>query len=818
MAEPDSVPAATAHMSMALRAADIVGIWDGDMATRLVYGDENFARIYGVDPAAVAAGVPFGTYITHIHPEDVDTVRAAMNRLYEGAQDYSNEHRILRPDGALRWVLTRGRLVRDADGNAVRFAGVSVDITDRKAAEERQAFLLELADRMRSQSDTRGIVGQAVTMLGRFLGVHRVGFGQVQDDGDRIALETGYANGLPPLHGIFPMRRFGARAVAEHHAGVTTVIEDVEQYRRIERDAYIGVPVGALVAVPLIREGRCRATLFVSVREPRAWTQQDVALIESVAARMWDAIERARAEDQLRRLNASLESEVESRTRERERNWRVAPVLMLVADFEGRLLQVNPAWSRVLGWTPAQTLGRTVSEFLGPEDQAAGAARLLKGTGREDHQLSFVTASGEQRRIAWTTVTEGGHVYGYGRDVTEQLLAEDRLRQAQKMEAVGQLTGGLAHDFNNLLTAITGSLELLRSRLGPQAEASVERFIDAAQGAARRAAALTLRLLAFSRRQTLDPRPTDVNALIGGMIDLVRRTVGPPHEIEVRAAAELWTTLVDPHQLENALLNLSINARDAMPGGGRITIATSNCRLGGLAEADVELPAGEYIALIVTDTGTGMSPEVLSRAFDPFFTTKPLGSGTGLGLSMIYGFARQSGGEVKIDSRLGEGTTVTLYLPRHAGPAEMAESVLPVPAAMPRSGAARTVLIVDDEPTVRMLAAEVLGDIGYAALEAETGAAGLAVLEGDAGVDLLVTDVGLPGGMTGRQLAAAARRLRPGLPVLFITGFAESAGALDAAFDPSIQVLVKPFSLEALAQRIEALVAAPPVPRDAPPG
>ncbi len=396
-------------------------------------------------------------------------------------------------------------------------------------------------------------------------------------------------------------------------------------------------------------------------------------------------------------------------------------------------------------------------------------------------------------------------------DTTERRQAEEALRQSQKMEAVGQLTGGLAHDFNNLLTGIMGSLEMLRTRMAQGRVQDFDRYINAAQGASRRAAALTHRLLAFSRRQTLDPKAVDVNHLVGGMEELVRRTMGPAVTVEVAAAAGLWTTLVDPNQLESALLNLCINARDAMPGGGRLVIGTSNRWLDGDAALRHELPPGQYVSLDVSDTGTGMEPEVAARAFDPFFTTKPIGQGTGLGLSMIYGFARQSGGQASITSKPGRGTTMRLYLPRHVGEADAAD-VPALAAAAPRAGQGETVLVVDDEPTVRMLAAETLEDLGYRVIEAADGAAGLRALRSDARIDLLVTDVGLPGGMNGRQVADAGRRLRPGLRVLFITGYADSAAVGSGHLEAGMHVLTKPFAMEALASRIKDLIAGGPSP------
>jgi signal transduction histidine kinase len=387
----------------------------------------------------------------------------------------------------------------------------------------------------------------------------------------------------------------------------------------------------------------------------------------------------------------------------------------------------------------------------------------------------------------------------------ELLRAEEQLRQAQKMEAVGQLTGGLAHDFNNLLTAITGALELLGTRITQGRLKDLERYVAAANGAAKRAAALTHRLLAFSRQQTLDPRPTDVNRLVAGMEELVRRTIGPAITLEVVGAAGLWPTLVDPHQLENALLNLAINARDAMPGGGRLTVETANTRLDARVAMTRDMEPGQYVTVSVTDTGTGMTPDVIARAFDPFFTTKPLGQGTGLGLSMIYGFARQSGGQVRIYSEVGQGTTMRLYLPRHVGEAEAAED-MPNLAQAPRAAAGQTVLVVDDEPTIRMLVREVLEDLGYAAVEAADGASGLGILRSDARIDLLVTDVGLPGGMNGRQLADAARTTRPDLKVLFITGYAENAVIGNGHLEPGMHVMTKPFAMEALASRIKELI------------
>jgi signal transduction histidine kinase len=398
------------------------------------------------------------------------------------------------------------------------------------------------------------------------------------------------------------------------------------------------------------------------------------------------------------------------------------------------------------------------------------------------------------------------------RDLTERREAQiqleqsrEQLFQSQKMEAVGQMTGGLAHDFNNLLTGITGSLELMRTRLAQGRINELERYITAALGAAFRAANLTHRLLAFARRQTLDPKPADVNRLIASMSEFIQRTIGPAITLEVAPAVGLWPTFCDTNQLENAILNLCINARDAMPDGGRLTIETTNAWIDADTARQRDMQSGQYVAICVTDTGIGMAPEVIARAFDPFFTTKPIGQGTGLGLSMIYGFTRQSGGQARIYSEVGAGTTVRLYLPRYRGEAPEETSEV-TPAVAPRAGSDETVLVVDDEPSVRMLLSETLEELGYTVIEASDGPSGLKLLQSDVRIDLLITDVGLPGGMNGRQMADAARQSRNDLKVLFITGYAENAVIGNGHLEPGMHVATKPFNLDKLAARIKAII------------
>ena len=389
----------------------------------------------------------------------------------------------------------------------------------------------------------------------------------------------------------------------------------------------------------------------------------------------------------------------------------------------------------------------------------------------------------------------------------ELMAAEEALRHAHKLEAVGQLTGGLAHDFNNILAGISGSLEAMSARLAQGRIADLERYITAAAGATRRAANLTQRLLAFSRRQTLDPKPVAINRLVDGMLDLIARSVGPGIEVETIGGTGLWTSFVDADQLENALLNLCINARDAMPEGGKLTIETSNRWMDESAATIRGLEPGQYVSLCVSDTGTGMTPEIVARAFDPFYTTKPTGQGTGLGLSMVYGFAGQSGGAARIYSEHGQGSMICIYLPRHMADEDRDAEAVAAPATPPRSSGNETILLVDDEPLIRMLASEQLEDLGYHVIEAEDAAAAIRLFEATGHVDLLISDVGLPGGMNGRQLADALRERQPALEVLFITGYAENAVLNHGHLAAGMHVITKPFQMDNFARRVKLLLA-----------
>ncbi|WP_235561445.1 PAS domain S-box protein [Brevundimonas sp. Root1279] len=533
---------------------------------------------------------------------------------------------------------------------------------------------------------------------------------------------------------------------------------------------------------------------------------------------MEDALRAHRQE--LERLNAQLEVLLAGSKAERDRLWTLSEDMLARANYGGGMTAVNPAWTKVLGWSEQELLSNPYADIIHP-DNVPTVVAALEEMGRTGQPTRFenriLTKDDEWKPIGWTVSPEedGTHFIAIGRDLTEDKAREkelaathEALRQSQKMEAVGHLTGGIAHDFNNLLAGISGSLELLEKRVGEGRLSGVDRYIGAAQGAARRAASLTQRLLAFSRRQTLDPKPTDVNRLIGGMEDLIRRSVGPNVEVEVVGAGGLWATQIDQSQLENALLNLCINSRDAMaPDGGRLTIETANKWLDERGARDRDLPTGQYVSLCVTDTGTGMSPDVQAQAFDPFFTTKPLGQGTGLGLSMIHGFVRQSGGQVRIYSEVGKGTTMCLYLPRFTGDLDAVD--LPAEAVGEDGGQGEVVLVIDDEPTVRMLVVEVLEDAGYTVIEAVDGPSGLTVLRSDARIDLLVTDVGLPGGMNGRQVADAARADRPDLKVLFMTGYAENAAVGNGLLEPGMQVLTKPFVMAALGAKVREMIEAP---------
>ncbi|MCJ2036147.1 PAS domain S-box protein [Methylobacterium sp. J-068] len=703
--------------------------------------------------------------------------------------------------------------------------------------------------------------------------------------------------------------------------------------------------------VPILREGRVEDAYWTYGFSP---IDDETAPngIGGVISILTETTKRKALEANLRSINQSLERQIVERTQDRNRIWQVSQDMLLVSDLGGVFLNVSPAWTRVLGWSEAELVGRTSEWLEHPDDRERTRAEIVRlaesGAPTLAFENRFRTREGEYRDLSWTAVPEGDRFYCVARDITEQKVqavelaaqaqeialqaetlrtsrerqrvvfdltrqlmgimqldgtlleanpasldaigaelgdvvgkpfwttpwfsgtpgmgdavrgavevarngqstrtelplilpngetriydfgmhpvrdtsgrvveimpeatditelrrAEEALRQSQKMEAVGQLTGGLAHDFNNLLAGISGSLEMMQNRMQQGRFQDVERYMAVAQGASKRAASLTHRLLAFSRRQTLDPKTTDVNRLVWGMHEMIQRTVGPSIPVEVVGASGLWAALVDPPQLENALLNLCINARDAMPDGGRITIETHNKWIDERVSRKLNIPEGQYLSLCVTDTGTGMTPDVIARVFEPFFTTKPMGEGTGLGLSMIYGFAQQSGGQVRIYSEVGEGSTVCIYLPRHYGKIEDEEGAAKL-VALDRSDQGETVLVVDDEPSVRMLITDILEDLGYLAIEASDSAAGLKVLQSDVRIDLLVTDVGLPGGMNGRQMSDAAHVSRPDLKVLFITGYAENAILGNGTLPPGMSVLTKPFAMDAMATRIRSLI------------
>ena len=786
-------------LPLATEAAEI-GLWDVDCVADTLFWPPRVKAMFGIAPDVP---VTMADFYAGLHPDD----RAASSAAFAAALDparralYDVEYRTVgKEDGLIRWVAAKGRGLFDAENRCLRVIGTAIDITARKQTEQ---ALRESETRFRNMADNAPVMMWVTDPDGCCTYLNRLWYaytGQAEVEG----LGLGWLDAVHPDDRGWSGEAFLAANAKREPFRVEYRLKGADgQYR-----------------------------WFIDAAQPRLDADGDfLGYIGSVVDIDDRKIAEVRLAETTRRLDAILNNTTQA---------------IFLMDERQHCSYMNRAAEMLTGFALEETEGRALHDVVHhtrpdgspyplcecPIDQA------FPENNQEQGEEVFVHRDGSFYPVGFTASPirdAGGAAIGTvieARNIAEELrakaaldafnatleqrvaeeiarreTAEEALRQSQKMEAVGQLTGGLAHDFNNLLAGISGSLELMQTRMQQGRLTDVDRYMTAAQGAAKRAAALTHRLLAFSRRQTLDPKPTNVNRLAIDMQELIQRTVGPAIPIEVVGTTGVWPALVDPSQLENALLNLCINARDAMPDGGRIIIETANKWMDERAARQHDMPEGQYLSVCVTDTGTGMAPEVMARVFEPFFTTKPIGEGTGLGLSMIYGFAQQSGGQVRIYSEVGQGTTVCIYLPRHYGEVAEDEGASPI-TDLPRSEQGETVLIVDDEPTVRMLVTDILEDLGYTAIEAGDSAAGLRVLQSDVRIDLLITYVGLPGGMNGRQMADAARVARPDLKVLFITGYAEYAILGNGHLSPGMAVLTKPFAIESMAARIRSMIEA----------
>lgn len=681
--------------------------------------------------------------------------------------------------------------VLDGQGEPAGVICFLAETTERVAAERKTAFLLSLSDSLRPLGTPADIMALTAARLGEHLDASRVFYAEIASG--RMTVERDHTRGVSSIVGEHSLEAFGPDLLNAYKVGTPVVVQNVQADERLSPEARAGLgtrQVGAFIDVVLFEETQWVGLLAVQNATPRTWTPEEEILVQEVGERVKVAIERARAE--------------------RDRLWTLSQDMLARADYAGMMSAVSPAWTQVLGWSESELLTRGYATFMHPDDMPPtleAIARMAQTAQPTRFENRIATTSGDWKPIEWTVAPEpdGKNFVAVGRDLSdakareaELEIAQEALRQSQKMEAIGQLTGGVAHDFNNLLMAITSSLALLRKRLPD--DPAMLRLVDNAQQGAERGAALTQRMLAFARRQDLSPERVKVSALLEGMKDLAQRTLGPAWPLDFRFPADLPPIHADSTQIEMALLNLLVNARDASPDGGTI-IVEADTKTTESGDQVKELKAGSYVRLSVIDRGMGMDAATLARATEPFFTTKGVGKGTGLGLSMIHGLARQLEGTFTLHSVSGEGTTATLWLPVYEDYSEaLEEAAAPVAIV----GRQLNILAVDDDPLILMNTAALLEDLGHQVWEAESGARALEMVRTNPDFDLLITDQAMPN-LTGVQLATQLQSVHPNLPIILATGYGE------VPTDSGLQLikLGKPFSQGDLEAAVNRAMSSP---------
>ncbi len=816
------------QLRLATEAAEI-GTWDLDIPTGTLTWSERTKAVFGMSPDATST---LDDFYACLHPDDVEPTRQAFNSALDPSirATYDVEYRAIgKEDGVLRWVAAKGKGLFDSSGACIRAIGTAIDISEAKLEEERQTLLAELTNLLRSDNPDAAL-DIACELMGRHFAVQRVGYGLLDAVADTFSYTVCWTDGtVPPLLGEYPAQAFGPQIVDCLRKGETIVVNDLfadaisSEAETLETASQ--VDTRAILVVPFLRGGQLRTIVYLNARHPRAWTASEVSFMEAVALRTSQLIERAETDAALRET-AERYRLASKATNDPIWDW----------DLQSNHVQWNDALYEVFGFSPADVLptGDWWLAHISDDDRERISNSIHETIeGRQDHwseEYSFLNASGDAVPIldrgyvirdshgkairmigAMLDLTERRRAEQFLKDSNERLEErvraaiaereeiEQALRQAQKMEAVGQLTGGIAHDFNNMLAVTMGSLDLMKRRVPPE-DSRMHRYIDSALEGCKRSANLTQRLLAFSRQQNLSPKTVDVNKLVANMSELLRHSIGADVQLETVLSGGVWRTHVDPNQLENVLLNLAVNARDAMPRGGHLTIESQNAHLdNSYAASEFGIKPGQYVMLAVTDTGTGMPPDVIEKAFDPFFTTKEVGKGTGLGLSQVYGFVKQSGGHVKIYSEPGQGTTVKIYLPRDEQPeTELSSETSPNGL---RGESSELILVVDDEPAVRRFTCEALIELGYGVIEVASPSAAVQMLKERSDIALLFSDIVMPE-TNGFELVEQSLQIRPDLKILHSSGYTRNSVVRGRALDSQLNLITKPFSIDELAARV----------------